>query len=239
MSTDSRIRVESSVGAGIAPESDCLEVIRASYDTVAVDYAELLESAHLDGPWERTVLATFAELVLGAGGGPVVDLGCGPGRLTGYLATLGLSVSGIDLSPGMVAEARRRHPRLRFDEGSMTALELPDGGLAGLVAWYSIIHLRPELLPGVFAELHRVLAPGGHLVLGFKVGDDAVHLSHAYGHPLALDVYRLPPEHVADLVRGAGFEVRAELRREAEGLENTPQAYLFARKPGEGATPDA
>ncbi|HEX4248281.1 MAG TPA: methyltransferase domain-containing protein [Pseudonocardia sp.] len=223
----------------MAPGSDCLGVIRASYDTVAVDYAELLESAHVDSPWERAVLATFAELVLRAGGGPVVDLGCGPGRLTGYLASLGLSVSGIDLSPGMVAEARRRHPELRFDEGSMTALALPDGGLAGLVTWYSIIHLPPELLPGVFAEQHRVLAPGGHLVLGIKVGDDAVHLSHAYGHPLSLDVYRLRPEHVADLLREAGFEVRAELRREPEGAENTPQAYLFARKPGEAPAPES
>jgi ubiquinone/menaquinone biosynthesis C-methylase UbiE len=62
----------------------------------------------------------------------------------------------------MVAPARRSNPGLRFEEGSMTALDLPDGALGGIVAMYSIIHIPRERLPEVFAEFHRVLAPGGH-----------------------------------------------------------------------------
>jgi len=81
----------------------------------------------------------------------------------------------------MVAVARRAHPDLRFDEGSMTALDLADGVLGGIVAWYSIIHTPPQRLPVTFTEFHRVLGPGGHLLLAFQAGDEKVHLEHGYG----------------------------------------------------------
>ncbi len=83
---------------------------RAAYDTVAEDYAELLRSSLADSPHERAALGLFAELVGAAGGGLVGDLGCGTGRLTGHLVGLGLDVVSLDLSPGMVAVARREHP---------------------------------------------------------------------------------------------------------------------------------
>lgn len=71
----------------------------------------------------------------------------------------------------------------------MTALDLEDDVLGGIVAWYSTVHTPPELLPTVFAECHRVPAPGGHMLLAFKVGDQRRHLDQAYGHELSLDVY--------------------------------------------------
>jgi SAM-dependent methyltransferase len=163
-----------------------------------------------------------------------VDVGCGPGRVTAFLADLGVAASGVDLSPGMVAAARRTHPALRFEVGSMLALDVPSGSLGGLLAWYSIIHVPDELLPGVFAEFHRVLAPGGLLQLAFQVGDEPLHLTSAGGHPVSLDFHRRRPATVTALLAAAGFEVRAELWRAAdedgEFPERTPQAYLLARK---------
>ncbi|HEY3478118.1 MAG TPA: class I SAM-dependent methyltransferase [Streptomyces sp.] len=203
---------------------------RTAYDTVADSYAETLQDALNENPWDRAVLGTFAELV---GSGPVGDLGCGPGRLTGYLASLGLDVFGVDLSPGMVDAARRAHPRLRFEVGSMAALALDDGCLAGALAWYSLIHTPPELLSSVVAELARVLAPGGRLLTAFQVGDERRHISQGYGHEVSMDAYRLLPDFVADLFAGAGLEVEARLVREPQPpLEKTPQAYLLGRKPG-------
>lgn len=110
---------------------------RTAYDMVAESYAELLRDLLAESPWDRAMLATFAELV---GPGPVGDLGCGSGRLTGHLASLGLDVFGVDLSPGMVEVARRMHPTLRFEVGSLAALDLADASLAGALAWYSLIH---------------------------------------------------------------------------------------------------
>ncbi|WP_217177509.1 class I SAM-dependent methyltransferase [Streptomyces sp. AC495_CC817] len=207
---------------------------RESYDTVATDYEMLLRDELAKSPFERAMLGVFAERVLAAGGGRVADLGCGPGRITGHLASLGLDICGIDLSPQMVAVARWAHPRLRFDVGTMTALDFADGCLAGAVAWYSTVHTPLAELPEVFEEFHRVLAPGGLLALAYKVGDESVHLGHAYGHPLDLDVYRFPPDRIAELLGDAGLLESARLVREADGPgtpASTPQAYVLARKP--------
>jgi len=208
-----------------------LHSTRVAYDTVAADYAERSRTALDDKPLGRALLAAFAELVQAGGGGPVADLGCGPGDVTAHLHALGLAAFGVDLSPAMVALARRAHPHLRFDEGSMTALDLPDGTLGGIVAWYSIIHLPPEQLPAAFAEFHRVLAPGGYLLLGFQAGDEMLHLEQAFGQVVSLDVHRLSPDRVVDALQRTGFAVTARLLREPDATEKVQQSHLLARKP--------
>ncbi|MEV0218502.1 methyltransferase domain-containing protein [Streptomyces sp. NPDC050704] len=207
------------------------DATRASYDTVAADYAELAENELDNKPLDRAMLAAFAEKVRAGGGGTVADLGCGPGRVTVHLERLGLDAFGVDLSPEMVAEARRRHPRLRFEVGTMAGLDIKDDSLAGAIVWYSTVHTPPEELPVFFEEFQRVLAPGGHLLLAFKVGDERVHLEHGYGHDIDLDVYRFPPERVVELLRRAGLVEVARLVREADEWEKTPQAFVLARKP--------
>ncbi|GAA2376849.1 class I SAM-dependent methyltransferase [Nonomuraea africana] len=214
-------------------EPDFLRDTRASYDAVAADYAALFHDELAAKPLDRAMLAAFAELVLAAGGGPVADVGSGPGRVTAHLDGLGLTVFGVDLSPEMVAVARATHPGLRFEEGSMLALDVADGSLGGVVAMYSTIHIPDELLPEVFAEFHRVLAPGGHVLLVFQVGDEPARRTEGFGRPLSLVFHRRQPDQVAELLGRAGLEVRARLLREREEgtVEKTPQGYLLARKP--------
>jgi SAM-dependent methyltransferase len=207
-----------------------MSATRVAYDTVAVDYAALLRDELADKPFDRAQLATFAELVRAAGNEPVADLGCGPGRVTAHLRDLGLHAFGIDLSPAMIAVARQSHPELRFDEGSMSALAIGDATLGGIVAWYSIIHTPPEDQLEIFAEFHRVLAPGGHVLLAFQVGDACVHLENAYGHKLALDAYRLSPDAVCARLEQSGLAVQMRAVRAPDDREKTPQSYLFARK---------
>jgi 2-polyprenyl-3-methyl-5-hydroxy-6-metoxy-1,4-benzoquinol methylase len=119
-------------------EPSRLSVIRTAYDTVATDYAELLSDSLQKSPWDRALLATFAELVDSSR--PIADLGCGPGRITAHLHELGLPVSGIDLSAAMIEVARQAYPHLHFEEGQLAQLDLPGSSLGGAVAWYSIIH---------------------------------------------------------------------------------------------------
>ncbi|WP_409489616.1 class I SAM-dependent DNA methyltransferase [Amycolatopsis sp. cmx-11-12] len=199
-----------------------LDATRESYDTVAEDYAVLVEQLFRQDPVGRAMLAAFAEQVRG----PVADVGCGPGHVTAHMAALGLDVAGVDLSPKMIDVARRQYPDLRFSVGSMTALDLPDGELGGLVAWWSIFHLPPEVLPAVFAEFRRVLVPGGHLLIGFHVGDERLSPERAYGHPVSYDAYLLRPERVVDLLGEAGFEVTARLAMEGR---KRPQSCLLAK----------
>ncbi|MFD1939185.1 class I SAM-dependent DNA methyltransferase [Nonomuraea mangrovi] len=174
----------------------------------------------------------MAELVQGTG--PVADLGCGHGHVTARLHALGLSVLGVDLSPRMVVLARRAHPGLRFDQGSMTALDLPEAALGGIVALHSIIHIPQERLPEVFAEFSRVLAPGGHVLLSFQVGDERVRRTEAFGHAISLDHYLRSPDRVAEFLGGAGFvEVARLVRERDEKNERIQPAYLVARKPAQ------
>jgi len=211
-------------------EPSYLRATRVAYDTVAVDYAALLRDELARKPFDRAMLGVFAELVQNAGNALVADLGCGPGRVAALLAALGLDVFGVDVSAAMIAVARDSFPNLRFEEGSMAALDLHDRVLGGIVAWYSIIHTPLDQLHLLFAEFHRVLAPAGQLLLAFQAGNERVHLDHAYGHDLSLDAYRLSPDRVSELLRDSGFVVSARLVREPDEPEKTPQAYLFAEK---------
>jgi SAM-dependent methyltransferase len=211
-------------------EPSDLHDTKAAYDAVASLYAELFSNMLETKPLERALLAAFAELVQTHDAGPVADIGCGPGHVTAHLQALGPTTFGIDLSSAMVALARQAHPDLRFDEGSMTALDLADGVLGGILAFYSIIHTPPQQLPAVFTEFHRVLAPGGHLLLGFFVGDDP--LPQEFDHKVTL-AYRWSPDSLTELLRQAGFVEVARLLREPHEDERFHQAQLLVRKPQE------
>ena len=210
---------------------DFLDSTRASYDAAAVEFASMFES-HLDGkPVERAALTVFANLVAGTGNRTVIDVGCGSGVTTRILSDLGVSVTGIDLSPGMVSQARSRHPDLEFREGSMGSLDLPDGCAGGVCAWYSTIHVPDPQLRDVFDEFNRVLAPGGVALLAFQVGDHPLHLTEAYGVPIDLVFHRRTPSAVAASLSAAGLPVYVQTVRQADTGESTPQAFLLARKP--------
>lgn len=149
------------------------------------------------------------------GGGPVAELGCGPGRVTAHLRDLGLDVFGVDLSPVMIDLARQTYPDLRFEVGSMDALELADEKLGGIASWYSLIHAPPRDIPAYLAEFRRVLAPGGHLLLAFfdSEGEPVTAFDHA-----VVTAYRWPIDALADLAQEAGFvEIGRMLREPREG----------------------
>ena len=206
--------------------------IQGSYNAAATDYHAILRDYHRADPFEKGALDYFGQLVTD---GPVGDLGCGTGRITTYLAGRGMDVFGVDLTPGMIEVARREYPELRFEVGTLYDLGLKDGELAGALAWYSLVHTPREDLPAVFAELFRVLRPGGHLVHGFKVGAGSRHLSTGYGHDVDLEVYMYDVADVAGLLASAGFAEVATLTRAAlPGEKDAGQAALIVRKP---ATP--
>ncbi|MFV2176174.1 class I SAM-dependent DNA methyltransferase [Actinomadura sp. LOL_016] len=196
---------------------------RSAYDAITPLYAELFSDVRRHHPVDRALIAAFAETVEGR----VADLGCGPGHYTAHLRALGVDAFGVDLSPAMIAHARKAHPDVRFAEGSMTSLDVPSESLGGLLSWYSIIHADPDDVPTIFAEFHRVLEPGGHVLLGFFAGGTT---PTPFDHKVTR-AYRWPADHIAALLRDAGFEETARVARRP-GPDERPfdQAHLLARK---------
>jgi SAM-dependent methyltransferase len=208
---------------------DWLSDTRSSYDIDATGYAEKVQGLLDEMPYLRWSLTLFAELVHGAGGGPVADVGCGPGHVTSYLNDAGLDAFGIDLSPEMVAIARRDHPGLRFDVGTMTDLDLADDSVAGIVAFWSVIHVPDHAVPGVFEQFRRVLHPQGLLLLGFHVGDATRHTSEGYtGRPISVESHRRRPSTMKSWLREAGFTIEADLVVGPD--KEVPGAVIFARR---------
>ncbi|WP_018682052.1 class I SAM-dependent methyltransferase [Actinokineospora enzanensis] len=196
---------------------------RESYDTVATSYATLMRDALADKPFLRAALGLV-------GPGPVVDVGCGPGHVAGYVHGRGASVGGLDLSPGMIEEARRRYPTVPFAVASMTALPLADDSAAAILAWWTLIHIPDETIPTVLAEFRRVLRPGGTVQIGFHVGDETRLKTSGYGgHPMRINVHRRRPEQMAAWLRAAGFRIDATLHMLPD--EDPSQAVLFAGTP--------
>jgi SAM-dependent methyltransferase len=208
--------------------------VREFYDAMAVDYEHLMGTQLDARPVERSVLALFAELV--GPGATVLDAGCGPGRVTAHLAALGLDARGIDLSPVMVGIARAAFPALAFEVGSLTALDVPDDALDGLLIWYSLIHIDAAARPAVLAECSRVLKPGGYVLVAFQVGDETTWIGapdgrrYDDGRPVGLGFHRLSPDEISRQLQNVRFVGHSSLVRAPYADEVRDQAFLIARK---------
>jgi SAM-dependent methyltransferase/ribosomal protein S18 acetylase RimI-like enzyme len=207
--------------------------IRASYDEIAATYTERIFTELAGKPLDRHLLNRFAEDVRGRG--LVADLGCGPGHVARYLHEQGVRMLGVDLSPRMIDWARTRSPEIEFRVGDMRALDLPDGALAGIVAFYSLIHIAEKEMGPTLRELRRVLTPGGLLLVAFHIGEETVHRDELWGHAVSLDFrFLMPSPIVAHLVE-SGFLVMERVDREPypEVEHRSRRCYLLARSPAE------
>jgi SAM-dependent methyltransferase len=205
---------------------------RATYDTVARRYADEIATELDNKPFDREFLDRFAERV--AGQGHVVELGAGPGHVAAYLAAGGVDISALDLSSAMVDEAKRLFPGLQAVVGDMLDLPYTNGSLAGVVAFYSIIHFSDEQLEQAFKEMARVLRTGGYVALAFHVGDETVHREQWWDMPVVLDSRFLPVDLVTRMLEKSELEVISVEEREPYAPEveyQSRRAYIVAREP--------
>lgn len=206
---------------------------RESYDEIAATYTERLFDELAGKPLDRHLLNRFAEAVRARG--LVADLGCGPGHVARYLHERGVRMVGIDLAPGMIDWARKRSPEIEFRVGDMRALELADGALAGIVAFYSLIHITESEMGFTLRELRRALAPGGLLLIAFHIGEETVHRDELWDHAVSLDFRFLMPSAMVTHLEAAGFLVIERIEREPYPEVEHPsrRCYLLARSPAD------
>lgn len=203
--------------------------VQMSYDQVAEEYASHFTEELGHKPLDRALLNRFAEEVRGAG--RVYDLGCGPGHIARYLSDHGLSVAGIDLSSQMIEAARRLNPGIEFRQGNIASLPVEDESLAGMVAFYSLIHFQEAQLSSVFQELFRVLQPNGLLFLSFHDGQEVRHLEDFLGKSVSLDFYFFERAKMERYLKEVGFEIEESLTRSPySGEVETQRSYIMARK---------
>jgi SAM-dependent methyltransferase len=208
-----------------------LDAIQKSYDSVADEYARHIFSELDNKPLDRELLSRFALELKDKG--EICDMGCGPGHVARYLRDHGADVFGLDLSAGMLEEARRLNPDITFREGNMLALDLADASLAGIAAFYAIVHLPREAVADVFREMARVLKPGGLLLLAFHIGDETLHRDAWWDRPVSLDFRFFSPQAIGRDLEAAGLVVEEVIEREPYAPEvehQSRRAYIFARK---------
>lgn len=205
--------------------------VRENYDRLAEVYTRRYQHELRSKPLDRELLERFAAAVKGQG--EVCDMGCGMGHISRFLSDAGASVFGLDLSPRMVDQARKLNPDISFQVGDMMALTLPDDAVQGIVAFYAIVNIPPELLPKVFQEMLRVLKPGGLLLLSFHIGEEILRPDELLGQPISMDFFFFQPRDILRDLQVAGFMIEEAIEREPYAPEveyQSRRAYIFARK---------
>lgn len=233
---------EADLTGGLAPtpgsshrSRDHLAPTRVAYGDSAHRFATTVGttvSADFEAPTDLAALATLVELAHSSSG-VVVDAGCGVGRVARYLADSGLDVLGVDVAPGMIAEARRAHPDITFEVAELARLPLRSASVAAIAYWYSIITTPPGALDQVWSELRRALAAGGAALIAFQCGSgEQVHRPRAYGTTADLTLFRHDPAHVRSGLESSGLEVNACAKRGPQfEHESSDQAFIIATSP--------
>lgn len=208
------------------------EQVRLAYDATADEYADAFRSTEPEQPVELAMVKHFAELLRGQR--RVLDAGCGAGRFLPILAGLRCGVEGLDLSPGLIRNARADHPSFASHVGTLTDLPFASASFDGYFSWYSTIHSADPDLQDLLREAHRVLRPGGSILVAFQSGDGVEDLSESYrnrGYDLSLLRYLRSSERMAHELTTAGFAVAARLERGPVGnREIGNQAVLIATR---------
>jgi ubiquinone/menaquinone biosynthesis C-methylase UbiE len=206
--------------------------VRRTYDTVAGEYAAAFADDLDRLPFDRQFLDDVAER--SPGRGPLLDIGCGPAQVATYLAARGMSVFGIDLSPGMLGVARTRNTELPLTAADVRHLPLRARSCAGAVAFYSLHNLiRPDF-PRALRELRRVLTSGAPLALAMHLGEGELSVGTEWlGHEVEAVGFALySQEQITEALVDLAFDVelvrqRGPLPHEYQG----PRIYLLASAP--------
>jgi len=203
--------------------------LAAKYDRVAEKYAAAFFDELERKPFDRALLDRFAAAV--AGRGRVCDVGCGPGHVGRYLAARGVEVFGLDLSPRMVELARRLNPGIRFELGDVLGLALPEASLAGIVAFYSLIHLDRRVVTRALGEMTRVMAPGGLMLIAFHGGSGQLHAEDWFGEKISISATLFEPDEMRGYMEATGLAVDDVTARDPYDFEYpTRRVYAAATK---------
>ena len=153
---------------------------RQAYNLVAQRYHELFHDEMNEKAYDRELLDRFASNF--NHDSLICDAGCGPsGHIGRYVFEKGIPVVGVDIADRCVELARQQNPAMRFVQGDIGRLGFADETFDGIIAYYSIIDTPKSCVGRLYAEFHRVLRPGGRLLVAVKVGETEEYLTELLG----------------------------------------------------------
>ena len=208
-----------------------LSKIERVYDFVAKEYAEAFTGEHEKKPKDREILRRFSE-VLG-NRKPVWDFGCGPGQTTHYLKGLGIEISGLDISEKILQQAKTLYSDISFIKGNILELEFSDNSIAGITAFYAIVHFEEEQVEAAFREVYRVLQPEGIFLFTFHIGPETIHIDEFLGKQIDIDFMFFTTEFISGCLKKTGFQEIEVIEREPypDVEYESRRACVFAGKP--------
>lgn len=201
------------------------------YNITADRYAEKFSDELDKKNFERVYIKAFADKV-GVGAAPLLDVGCGIGHISKYLADFGFRIVGADLSPQMVEKANSLYPGILFEVSDMRAMHFPDESFSGVLSLYSIIHFDYQAIDEVFKEINRVLVNQGRFLLSFHLGNEVITHKEFLGEAVNIDLHLLEIDKIRSLLVANRFKVIEVVERHPNPEIEYPskRAYVLATK---------
>lgn len=182
--------------------------VKQSYSERASEYVATLGSVESMDPLDVELITGWGKSI----SGPILDAGSGPGHCTELLRSLGCDVRGLDLVPQFVDSARQRFPHSIFEMGNFLDLPFKPSSFGGVLAWYSLIHVRPPDREMALKEFARILKPNGTLLIGSFLGIQDVSFDHAI-----TEAFYFSEKGLINLLESAGFQVISTHTRSSKG----------------------
>lgn len=189
--------------------------IGGAYESVAAEYAARFTDELESKPRDRELLTAFGANADGV----IIDVGCGPGHVGGYLHRAGRSVVGLDLSSAMAAMAQAALGAAVVAD--MRHLPFPAESLGGIVAFYSLIHLRRAEVTDALQEFRRVLRPGHRALIAVHEGEGDVTVDEFLGRPVKVSATLFRLDELISAAIAAELDVVATVRRAPYSTEGT------------------
>jgi ubiquinone/menaquinone biosynthesis C-methylase UbiE len=179
------------------PNINYRDLVRQAYDSCAAVYDESRASV---APPELNLLTDRLE-----NGAAILDIGCGAGVPIASTLSGSYSLTGVDISGGMISRARANVPSASFVEGDVMSVSLPPSGFGAAVAFYSVFNISREEHPALLRRVHRWLKNGGYLMTTFSFNDDGSYTGDFFGVTMYWSNFGL--EEYYNLLARTGFKI--------------------------------
>lgn len=207
--------------------------ISKAYSLVAEEYSHNLLNELERKNFDQLILNWYASQI--PKDETILEIGAGPGQISGYLNNQGVNCIGTDISPEMVENARENFPDIKFEVQDFFDLTYMDNTFFGVVGFYAIVNYSLENIKPIFDEMKRVLKQSGLFLFSFHIfeGEEKAHVQKFFneeGSELTFYYYKV--DEIKKLVSSLEFEIIDIIIRYPYDANEFPskRSYFILRK---------